>query len=265
MIMNEGRASKKRNANLFKLKQPWSRSDKIAMWAFAISILSTLANVAIISVATNVAYKMDQRAHQSDVHGAEAVVAAVGDKVRLLAQSAEYAGMFLEAFIGHVEQHPENVNHVEQLRFEFLQKLTLPDLTFSTEQLALLAHSDSDAASKLAVCASRRAEVESDIKSVAAAKTYKLMMEQTHTLSVLPYRLHRLSETCNQATKSLTAIAPALPSINEPLRGTLGEIAAAQEAKERRKDAGLNVTLEIPKAQNKQNSQDSQKPSKSNN
>jgi hypothetical protein len=259
--MNEDKASKESGAPTSDSKQSWNRSDKIAMAAFLFSILS----VGITLVATKVAYTADQRALQSDVNGAEAVVVGVREKVQLLAQSAEYGGMFLEAFIANAQRHPENVNHVELLTFELLQKLSLPDFSFSTEQLTLLAHSDTDAAGKLEICSTRRAEVEADIKSVATAKKNKLTLEQVETLKVLPYRLHKLSEACNQATKSLEAIVPALPAKNEPLRGTLGEIMDAEETMIRRKNSGLNATLEVPKTKNRQNTQASQKPTASNN
>lgn len=240
------RIVKTRATSPLKPKQPWSRSDKIATGAFLISIL-----------AAAIAYKADQRANQSDIRSAEAVVAAVGDKVRFLAQSAEYDGMFLGAFISHAQQYPADVNKMELLTFEFLQRLELPKLSIPTEQLALLAHSDSDAASKLAVCDSRRAEVESDIKSLAAVKQNKFMIEQANTLQVLPYRLHELSEACNQSTRSLIALVPSLPSMMGPMRGTLGEIMAAKEAEYRRRKLGLTATLTFPQIHNKKNPQTS--------
>lgn len=242
-------------------KQIWSRSDIIALWAFSISILS----VAITFIATAIAYKADQRAQQADIHGAEAVISAVGDKVRLLVNDSEMDGMFIGGFLDHAEQHPENSDEVAKLTFEYLQDLTLPDLELTTEKLTLLAHSDNDAASKLVLCSSRRAEVESDIKNLATAKKNKMTHVQANTLRLLPYRLHKLSETCKQATESLASMAPALPSMRGSLRGTVGELVDAEAFKQQRKDAGFNMTLTLPQKNGEKTSQTSQKPQESRN
>ncbi|MBB2929830.1 HNH endonuclease [Paraburkholderia silvatlantica] len=222
-------------------KKQWIRSDRLAAWAIAISVFSLVAT----SVASYIAYVADKRAKLSDVAGAQAVVADLGDKVQLLAQDADLSGTFIGAFLDAEKKQPEAKDRIRSLEFDFIRRTKLPDLKLSPDKLAMLSHGGSDgAASTAATCATYRDELEADVEGLAAMNPNDWTLEQTTTLQVFPYRFHKLSGLCNQAEKGLSLLAPAGQS-SEPLRGTLGELDAAREEEAQRKGAGFTATLQL--------------------
>jgi hypothetical protein len=241
-------------------KKQWKRSDTLAGAAIVISIFSFVVTLA----ATYVAYRADKRTQLSDTKGATAVVADLGDKAQLLEQDSDFSGTFVQAFLDAEKQHPESKDHIKWLEFDLLRRGKLPDLKLSTDKLTLLSHGNGDAASVSAACASRRDEIEADMESLAAVKPSDWDQEQLNALHVLPYRLHKLSDLCSQAEKSLATLTLAINS-NEPLRGTVGELEAAQADEARRTGAGFPAKLEISRAPDKRKVLDSQEATKSKN
>jgi hypothetical protein len=221
-------------------KKQWKRTDRLAVWAIIISITSVMAT----SMATYVTYESDKRTQLSDMEGAMAVIADMGSKIQLLAQDADLSAMFIEAFLDGEKQYPESKNKVAWLEFDFIRRMKLLDLKLSTEKLTLLSHGNSDVAITSAACASYRDELQADMDSLATTKPGDWEPEQITTVQLLPYRLHKLSALCNQAEKSFVALMPASQS-NEPLRGTIGELMAAQQEEALRARAGLTAKLEI--------------------
>ncbi|NVI84060.1 hypothetical protein [Janthinobacterium sp. BJB401] len=227
-----------RFAELFR---GWSRTDILAILAISISILSMW-----------IAYRADKRAHQANMRGAEAVAAVLVPKIRELVKETDTSAMFIETFINHARQNPKDATEAGELAFEFLHASSLPEIELPAEHLALLTHSDGDAATKLAICISKRSLVQSDIKNLSTVTSKKISTEQYYTLSILPYRLRKLNESCADAVKSLVIIVPAM-LIDEPLRGTLGEIADAQWDEIKRKESGPVGTLKLSTGKSKDN------------
>ena len=230
------------------------------MWAIAISITSVVAT----GVASYVAYKADKRAQIADTKGAATVVADLGDKIELLANDADLSGSFVAAFIDGEKQHPESRAEIVLLEFDFVQRMKLPDFKLSTDKLTLLSRASNEAATTSAACASRRDEIQTDIESLAALKPSSWADEQISTLQVLPYRLHTLSALCNQAQKSIDAMTPA-GQARKVLRGTLGELMAAEEDAARRKSAGFITKLELAPASRTQGPESPKKAPRSSN
>lgn len=223
-----------------KARKVWKRTHILAVVAITMSALSFVATFA----AAYIAFRAEERVKASEAKGATVIAADLGDKVELLAKSSDFMGTLLEAFLDAEAKHPESKSHVTDLEIDLLQKGKLLDLKLSTDKLTLLSHDNGDASVILATCASRRDEIEADIENIAAAKPRDWTVEQINTLRVLPYRLHKLSNTCNQAATSLLALMPAAQR-KEPLRGTFGELEAAQEYKVQRKNAGFSAELEL--------------------
>jgi hypothetical protein len=223
------------------LLRGWSRAEILAILAIIISILSMW-----------IAYRADKRAHQANMRGAEAVAAVLLPKIKELVKDADTSAMFIETFINHARQNPKEATSAGELAFEFLHASSLPEIELPAEHLALLTHIDGDVATKLAICASQRSSVQSDIKSLSTVTNKKITSEQRYTLSVLPYRMRKLNESCGDAVKSLVTIVPAR-LIEEPLRGTLGEIADAQMDEMKRKESGFVGTLQFSTGKSKDN------------
>jgi hypothetical protein len=222
-----------------RVKQ-WNRSDKIATIAAVISVLS----VVITGFATEIDYVANRRAHQSDLKGAEAVVVSIGEKVIMLGNDAETIAGFFDAFNDGISRYPNSVGEVRKLQSEFLRKLALPAVSLSTDQLILLAHTDGDSSAKLMLCASRRDEVQSDIKGIGDMDPDHWTIEQINILNVLPYRLRKLSNACKQAVQAFAAITPRF-NPDDVLPGTIGEIEDAEAERLSRLKAGLTAALTL--------------------
>ncbi|MGX9773152.1 hypothetical protein ACWYXN_06525 [Janthinobacterium aestuarii] len=224
-----------------RLFQGWSRADTLAVLAIVISILSMW-----------IAYRADKRAHQANMRGAEAVAAVLLPKIKEVVKDADSSAMFIETFINHARQNPKEATKAGELAFEFLHASSLPEIELPAEHLALLTHGDGDVATKLAICISKRSLVQSDIKNLSTVTSKKISTEQRYTLSVLPYRMRKLNESCADAAKSLMIIVPT-KLIDEPLRGTLGEIADAQMDEMKRNESGPVGTLQLSTGKSKDN------------
>lgn len=211
----------------------WGRSDTISAVAVVIAICASV-----------IAIYAELRVRQSDRRGVEAVAVAVSNKVRTIAQDSEFTGKFLQGFNNHAKQYSKDAAHMDFLTLDLLST-ELPELSVSPEQLTLLAHADSDAASKLANCAERHANVQADVKKLALANLGKLTYEQRLTINVLPFRMRELSEACSASLNALILLVPELPSIMGPIRGTIGEVMDAQTAAEKAKAAGTDMMLEF--------------------
>lgn len=220
--------------NQVKRIQPWGRSDTISAIAVVIAIC-----------ASAIAIYAELRVRQSDRRGVEAVAVAVSNKVRTIAKNSELSGKFLQGFNNHAKQHSQDAVHMDFLTLDLLSHAELPELSVSPEQLTLLAHADSDAASKLANCAERHANMQTDVKKFARAQLGKLTYEQRLTINVLPFRMRELSEACSASLNALAVLVPELPSIMGPIRGTIGELMDAQMAAEKEKAAGTDMKLEF--------------------
>lgn len=214
--------------------QPWGRSDTISALAVVIAIC-----------ASAIAIYAELRVRQSDRRGVEAVAVAVSNKVRTIAKDSELSGKFLQGFNNHAKQYPKDAARMDFETLDFLSHTELPELSVSPEQLTLLAHADRDAASKLANCADRHANMQTDVKKFARAQLGKLTSEQRMTINVLPFRMRELSEACSASLNALIVLVPELPSIMGPIRGTIGELMDAQTTAEKEKAAGTDMKLEF--------------------
>lgn len=214
-----------------------NRTDILAAIAIVISVFSMW-----------IAYRADSRAYQANLRGSEAVAAMLLPKVQEIVTSTDTSAMFIETFLTHEKETSNDVLRVGALTLDFLHRFSLPEVALPTEHLALLTHSDGCAATKLAICASQRNDVEADIKAFSTIKENRFTSEQRATLSVLPFRLHRVNEACQEAAKELAVIVPA-SLVDAPRRGTIGELAAAEEETAKRKEAGLvgELTFGSPK------------------
>lgn len=217
----------------------FNRTDILAVIAIVISVLSMW-----------IAYRADSRAYQANIRGSEAVAAVLLPKVQELVTSTDTSAMFIETFLTHAKGTPNDVLRVGELTLDFLHRASLPEVALPTEHLALLTHSDGGAATKLAICASLRNDVEADIKTFSTVKENRFTSEQRTTLSVLPFRLRRVNAACQEAAKGLAVIVPA-SLVDAPRRGTIGELVAAEGEIAKLKEAGLvgELTLGNPKPQ----------------
>jgi hypothetical protein len=211
----------------------WARADILAAVAIVISVMSLYLSL-----------RADKRTHQANQRGAEAVAAALYPKVEELAKTMETSAMFIETFVSHARANPQEASRTADLALNFLRSSTLSQLTLPPEYLAMLTNSDNDAAAKLALCISRRDDIEADIKIFSSIKDNKITSSQRSTLGLLPYRMRKLNEACEGAAKSLAAIAPH-SLLNGPMRGTIGETLDAEEEAMYRKKAGLLGTLHL--------------------
>lgn len=218
---------------LVRTVRSFNRTDILAVIAIVISVLSMW-----------IAYRADSRAHQANIRGSEAVAAVLLPKVQELVTSTDTSAMFIETFLVHAKGSPNDGPRVGELMLDFLHSSSLPEVTLPTEHLALLTHSDGGVATQLALCASRRNDVEADIKTFSTVKENRFTSEQRSTLSLLPFRLRRVNAACQEAAKGLAFIVPA-SLVDAPRRGTLGELAAAQGEIAKRKEAGLVGELKL--------------------
>lgn len=121
-----------------------------------------------------------------------------------------------------------------------------------TEHRALLIHSHSGTATKLAVYASRKNDVEADIKTFSTVKEDRFTSKQRTTLSVLPFQLRRVNAACQEAVNGLAVFVPTSPVDALGLSGnSLRPKARLQSEKKR---GGWRAYVENAKRQQKKSS-----------
>ena len=74
--------------------------------------------------------------------------------------------------------------------------------------------------------------LKSDLEGYANASVETLSNEQGIAINIIPYRFFKLSEACDDADKSLVKYL----IDDEPVKGTLGEVEAAQILEYERKN-----------------------------
>ncbi len=205
--------------------------------------------MAFAAAAVAVAYQAETRVRKTELREVEAVAIAAGNKVRSIANGAEYFALFMQGYMDHKASNPKDVDQIDAYIIELAGSPEFPELTVQPEQLAALARVDSDAAKTLAACSDRRADIQIDSKKFIDAKPGRLTHIQLSTARVMPYRLRELRDACKASLNALVALVPQLPKIMGPIRGTLGELMEADRSS--RSDRARGTYMELHLGENK--------------
>lgn len=189
-------------------------SDVISAFALIVSILAAFFT-----------YNANERIQKIDNDAAMVAVQSIGNSIKELAVNAKMSYLFLNGFNEHIKAHPEDSTQVERLRIDFIKKNDISKFSVSQDVILLIAKSDVEAAKKITKCFSLSKSLDTDLKHFSDAISNTLSTEQLINLNVIPFRFFKLSEACSDAESSLVKYL----NDKEPLKGTLGELIAAQQ------------------------------------
>lgn len=201
----------------FKWATKWTRSDAIAGLALAFS-----------AAAAAIAYQAENRANKAERREAEAVAIAVGGKVRSFATQAELSAQFIQGFLDHKKTSPKDHLQMDAYIIGLATDLDLPELVLTPEQIAALAHTDSNVAALLTVCSDRRQGVQADAKKLTDARPGQLTTKQLSAAQIMPYHLREMGRACKASLEALEVLVPDLPIILGPIPNTVGEMIEAE-------------------------------------
>ena len=189
-------------------------SDIISVFALLVSVLAAFFT-----------YNANERIQKIDNYAAIVAVQSIGNSIKELALNAKMSYLFLNGFNEHIKSHPEDSTQMERLRIDFIKKNDMSKFSVSQDVILLIAKSDVEAAKKITKCFSLSKSLDTDLKYFSGAISNALSTEQLINLNLIPFRFFKLNEACSDAERSLVKYL----NDNEPLKGTLGELAAAQE------------------------------------
>ncbi|MEI7178141.1 hypothetical protein WCT65_03620 [Pectobacterium carotovorum] len=196
-------------------------SDVIATFALIISL-----------VATFFAYTANKRAEKLDNDAAAVAIQSIGGSIRALATHSRMSYLLLNGLNEHIEGHPEDNREARRVRLATLMDDDTPKLPISLDSIMLISRSDVDAANKIEKCRRLYLSLKSDLEGYANASVETLSTEQSIAINIIPYRFFKVSEACDDADKSLAKYL----IDDEPVKGTIGEMEAAQILEHERKN-----------------------------
>jgi hypothetical protein len=196
-------------------------SDGIATFALIISL-----------VATFFAYTANKRAEKLDNDAAAVAIQSIGGSIRALATHSRMSYLLLNGLNEHIKGHPEDDREARRVRLTTLMDDDTQRLSISQDSIMLISKSDVDAANKIEKCRRLYLSLKSDLEEYANASVETLSTEQSIAINIIPYRFFKVSEACDDADKSLVKYL----IDDEPVKGTIGEMEAAQMLEHERKN-----------------------------
>lgn len=196
-------------------------SDVIAIFAIIISL-----------VATFFSYTANKHAEKLDNDAAAVAIQSIGGSIRALAIHSRMSYLLLNGLNEYIKGNPEDNREARRVRLATLMDDDTPKLSISQDSIMLISRSDVDAANKIEKCWRLYLSLKSNLEGYANASVETLSNEKSIDINIIPYRFFKLSEACDDADKSLVKYL----IDDEPVKGTIGEMEAAQALEYERKN-----------------------------
>ncbi|MGG6193339.1 hypothetical protein ACQV2B_04455 [Pantoea allii] len=196
-------------------------SDVIATFSLIISL-----------VATFFAYTVNKRTEKLDNDAAAVAIQSIGGDIKALATHSRMSYLLLNGLNEHIKGHPEDNREARRVRLATLMEDDTPKLSIPQDSILLISRSDVDAANKIEKCQRLYLSLKSELEGYANASVETLSTEQSIAINIIPYRFFKVSEACDDADKSLAKYL----NDDEPAKGTIGEMEAAQVLEYERKN-----------------------------
>lgn len=188
-------------------------SDVIATFALIISL-----------VATFFAYTANKRAEKLDNDAAAVAIQSIGGSIRALATHSRMSYLLLNGLNEHIKSHPEDDREARRVGLATLINNDTQKLSISQDSIMLISKSDVDTANKIEKCQRLYLSLKPDLEGYVNTSVETLSTEQNIAINIIPYRFFKVSEACDYADKSLEKYL----IDDEPIKGTIGEMEAAQ-------------------------------------